>query len=106
MLEKIRAKWRQVITYIGVLPAAIWLAFRWPFIVVGLATIPVENFISKKFNMPPAVGKFVGIGIFFALLAISWWSLEMVVVLATMAITADLILLSEKIRLRMQELVA
>jgi hypothetical protein len=97
MLEKIKQQWRKATAYVAALPAVLWIALKWPYMVVGLATIPVENFVSQKFNMPPTVSKFVGLGIFFLLLAVSWWSLELIVLLATVAIAADIILLVQKI---------
>jgi hypothetical protein len=81
-------------------PGVVWLALRWPYLVVGLATIPVENFISERFDIPPTVSKFVGVGIFFGLMAISFWSMEAVVILASFAIITDLILMKDKITAR------
>ena len=100
MFERFKTQWRKVTAYLAAVPAVLWIALKWPYLSVGLATIPVENFVSQRFNMPPTVAKFVGLGIFFGLLALSWWSLEIVVVLASIAIAADIILLGQKIQAR------
>ena len=100
IVEKIKANWKRFILFLGTVPGVVWLALRWPYLVVGLATIPVENFISQRLDIPPTVAKFVGLGIFFGLMAISFWSMEAVVILAAVAIGTDLILMKDKIAAR------
>jgi len=100
IVEKIKANWKKFILFLGTVPGVVWLALRWPYLVVGLATIPIDGFISQKFDIPPTVSKFLGVGIFFALLTISFWSMEAVVLLAAGAIATDLILMRDKIAAR------
>jgi uncharacterized membrane protein len=102
VLEKARNHWKRIVAYVGVLPTVLWVSLKWPYMVVGLATIPVDNYISKKFNMPPTISKFAGLAIFFILLTVSWWSLELIVVLAALALSADVMLLAQKISQRIQ----
>lgn len=98
--DKIKANWKRFVLFFGTVPGVIWLALRWPYLVVGLATIPVESYISQRFNITPVTSKFIGLGIFFGLMAISWWSMEAVVLLAAFAIGTDLILMKDKITAR------
>lgn len=84
---------RKWLSRIGAFFVSIWPAIKiflkWPVIAVAIATIPVESYISSKFNLTPVVSKFVMFGIFAGLLAISWYVAEVIVLLAAIALTME-----------------
>ena len=100
IVEKIKANWKKALLFLGMVPGVVWLALRWPYLVVGLATIPVSNFIGTLFDIPPTVDKFLGLAIFFVMMGISWVLMELVVILAADAIVTDAVMLYKKITAR------
>jgi hypothetical protein len=93
-------RWKHFVAWLVSAPAVIWAALKWPYLIVGLATIPVENFLSKRFHMSPVMGRITRFITFMALLLVSWWAMEIIIVLAAKAVQEELFLLYKKVRER------
>lgn len=69
--------------------ASLRLFLRWPMFMVGVATIPVANFVTSKVNLPPILSRVMWAGVFFGLMAASWYVAELIVILAAIAIVNE-----------------
>ena len=98
MKKWLKERWKHACIWTAALPGAIWLALRWPYLVVGLATIPIENIVSRRFNFTPVMGRLFGFALFMALVLVSWYAMEAVVFLATVAIAAEAFILMKKVK--------
>lgn len=62
-----------------------------PWFVVFGATIPVVNFLERRFNLTPLVTRLVSIGVFTLLMSVSWVLAEVCIVLMAIQVSRELI---------------
>lgn len=103
MKEFLQKHWRRGLLMLFCLPFVIAGAIKWPLLIVGLATIPIEDWISTKIQIPPAISRLFGLILFVGLMTIGWYFMEAIVVLAAFALAADTIFLCGKIADRIQQ---
>lgn len=75
----------------GIVPFVIKLFLKHPALVSGISAIPVMQWFEKRFKLTAVLSKIVGVLIFLAIMAVSWHAAEVVVVLAAVAIAAEII---------------
>ena len=102
MRSWIKENWKKSVTFMLALWPALRIFIRWPVAAVSIASIPIQQFVQQKFNPGPVTSKIIGFAIFFALMIVSWYVAELIVVLAAIALMLEAFLLFDCIHKRFE----